>query len=231
MQFVVIKEWRSTDGKWHIITDTQLGSSQPSELSTHHYYPALFISHLPLLQQTHKTQPRMHRIPKSRESWMSWSKKEKKKGPLEETQGGEGSADLMANIAKLRRLEEETRGVIELKGPPCVYLWQLQWSDSAERMLLLCGQFKREIRRGVKRLWQATNNIQSPRTGGMQFACFVKAEKQSPLLKDGKQNVSWGLARQRPSLFSPHWESFPENETINCVWAKNEAGHKAERQK
>lgn len=54
-------------------------------------------------------------------------------------------------------------------------------------MLLLCGQFKREIRRGVKLLWQATNNTQSRRTGGMQFACFVKVEKHSLLLKDGKQ--------------------------------------------
>lgn len=54
-------------------------------------------------------------------------------------------------------------------------------------MLLLCGQFKKEIRHGVRLLWQATNNIQSRRTERMQFACFVKAEKHSLLLKDGKQ--------------------------------------------
>lgn len=53
-------------------------------------------------------------------------------------------------------------------------------------MLLLCGQFKREIRHGLKPLWQATNNIQRRRTERMQFACFVKAEKHSLLLKNGK---------------------------------------------
>lgn len=53
-QFAVIKQGKSTEGKWDIITDTQLGTSQPSELSTHHYYSALFISHLPLQQHTNR---------------------------------------------------------------------------------------------------------------------------------------------------------------------------------
>lgn len=84
-------------------------------------------------------------------------------------------------------------------------------------MLLLCGQFKREIRHGVKLLWQATNHIQSRRTERMQFTCFVKAEKHSLLLKGSKQrcqevwlDVPWLFTE---SLLVPLASVFLKNET------------------
>ena len=84
-------------------------------------------------------------------------------------------------------------------------------------MLLLCGQFKREIRHRVKPLWQATNNIQSRRTERMQFACFVKAEKHCLLLEDGKQrchevrlDAAWLFTE---FLLVPTATAFLKNET------------------
>ena len=81
-------------------------------------------------------------------------------------------------------VELQSGWLIEFKvySSQCVYLWQLLWDNFAERMFSLCGQFKKEIRSGVKLLWQATNNIQSRRTERMQFACcfsFLKALKHS----------------------------------------------------